>query len=116
MSRWTPDPPDEDRYEVKPVDAADAPRDGEPWMQDGESWTDAIKRLEKKGLASVDLAEWAAHALIDALTTLEQELVKTQDLERAHFLKGLIKRHAQHADAVDLKASEVIDRIVERRR
>ena len=64
----------------------------------------------------VDPAEAAAHALIDALTTLEQEIVSTQDLERAHFLKVLIKRHAQHADAVDLKASEVIDRIVERRR
>lgn len=64
----------------------------------------------------LDPAERAAHTLIDALTTLEQEIVKTTDLERAHFLKGLIKRHAQHADAVDLKASEVIDRIVERRR
>lgn len=64
----------------------------------------------------VDPAEHAAHALIDVLTTLEQEIVQTTDLERAHFLKGLIKRHAQHADAVDLKASAVIDRIVERRR
>lgn len=110
MSRWCQDPPDDDRYSDKPVDVADEPRDG-------ESWLDAFMRVQD-GLLSgaIDPAEHAAHELIDALTTLEHEIVKTTDLERAHVLKGIIKRHFQQANRVDLKASAKIDALIERRR
>lgn len=112
MSRWHQDPPDDDRFEDKPIDAADAPRDGEPWNVEPEDEPDPSAILK----TAIDPAEHAAHVIIDALTTLEQELVKCHDLNRAHALKQLTKRAWQHANLVDGKASDVINRIVERRR
>ena len=98
MSRYSLDEPDLDRYEMKPPDAADVPKDGEPWG------------------ASVDPAEHAAHALIDALMTLELQMVQVTSLERAVSLKHAIRRLYQQMDRVDLKASEKIDELMERRR
>lgn len=97
MSRWHQDPPDDDRYADTPVDVADVPDFDQP---------DPI----------IDPAEVAAHNLIDALTTLEQEVAKATELGRAHTLKQLIKRAYHHVNLVDLKASAKIDDVMERRR
>lgn len=110
MSRWSIDPPDDDRYDMKPPDVADEPKDG-------ESWDDAFIRVQD-GLLSgaIDPAEHAAHALIDALTDLEKEITTATTLERAHQLKALLKRAYVQVNAVDLKASAKIDALIERRR
>ncbi len=66
----------------------------------------------------VDPAEHAAHALIDALTTLEQQISLCSDtnLERAHVLRGMALRHEQDAATVTNLASAKVDAITERLR
>jgi hypothetical protein len=86
--------PDYDRYEPKPIDVQDEPTDDDP----------------------IDPAEHAAHAIIDALATFEQELAITLDLSRVQTLKNLLKRAYASVDSVDLKASAKFDEILERRR
>jgi hypothetical protein len=96
MSRWSYDPPDTDRYEDKPEDV-DVPDFTEPDPP-------------------VDPAEHAAHALIDALTTLEQQIVLATTLERLDVLRKLAKRAEQHATLVNGKCAAAIDTLLERRR
>ena len=98
MSRFALDPPDEDRYNDKPFDPQDEPEDGEPFDP------------------PIDPAEHAAHALIDALATIELQLAQVVDVERAFILKKLIHRTWEQMDRVDLKASAKIDELMERRR
>ena len=97
MSRYAIDPPDEDRWEPKPVEDVDVPDFDQPDPP-------------------VDPAEHAAHAVIDALTDLEQAIATATTLERAHALKQLTRRAYHHVNLVDLKASAKIDDLVERRR
>lgn len=121
MSRYAIDPPDDDRYSEKPIDAADEPQDGEPWIATVEGRGSVLvtpltgTEVNLRAIA-IDPAEHAAHALIDALATLEQEIVKADTLERAHALKQLIKRHYDQVNRVDLLASATIDLCMERRR
>ena len=89
--------PDYDRYEPKPVEDMDVPDFDAPDPP-------------------VDPAEHAAHALIDALSTLEKAIAETQDLERACQLKELTRRAWRQMDKVDSYASGKIDLILERRR
>lgn len=90
--------PDLDRFEQKPFDPQDEPNDGEPYAE------------------AIDPAEHAAHSLIDALCTMEVQLAQVSDLQRAFTLKQIIHRAWERMDRVDLKASEKLDELVERRR
>jgi hypothetical protein len=72
----------------------------------------------------VDPSEHAMHALIDALTTLEQQIVLADKapfssnpqspLERLNALRKLTKRAEQHATLVHNKCADAIDRAMER--
>lgn len=102
-----PDAPDDDRYDDKPVDAADEPHDGEPWP-------DAIQgrgyiRLAPFGDA-IDPAEHATHTIIDAFTTLQMELAKASTTERAFTLRRMIQGlEVQIAAVADAAAQKVED-------
>ncbi len=65
-------------------------------------------------LQLIDPAEHAAHAYIDALTTLEQQIVLAPSLERLNALRQLTKRAEQHATLVHNKCADAIDRAMER--
>lgn len=97
MSRYAINEPDPDRYEPKPLEDVDVPDFDQPDPP-------------------VDPAEHAAHALLEALGTLEQELAQTTDLARAHALKQFTKRAFDAVNRLDLKASAKIDDVMERRR
>lgn len=112
MSRWSYDPPYTDRYEPKPIEDIDVPdftaTDAPPDPSDDLAciaWAQQI-----------DPAEHAAHALIDALTTLEQQIVLAPTLERLNVLRDLTKRAEQHATLVNGKCAAAIDALLERRR
>src|SRR5262245_13592165 len=99
MSRYDqPSEPDFDRYEDKPIDVQDEPQDGEPWG------------------AAVDPAEHAAHALIDALATMERQLAQVTDVQRAIVLKAMLDRAWRSIDRLALAATDKITECVERRR
>jgi hypothetical protein len=127
MSRFDgPTEPDFDRYAPKPHDPQDdldVPDFDQPDIDGGESWTDvAYKHMAQyqKSLhdpsftISIDPAEHAMHALIDALTTLEQQIVLAPSLERLNALRQLTKRAEQHATLVNNKCADAIDRAMER--
>lgn len=97
MSRYAINPPDEDKYEVKPVDDCDVPDFDQPD-------------------SPVDSAEHAAHALIEALGTLAQEIAKATDLERANQLRKMLKRAWADVTRVTDNAGDKVDQILERRR
>jgi hypothetical protein len=93
--------PDPHRYDAKPVEDIDVPDFDTP---------DPI----------IDPAEHAMHALIDALTTLEQQIVlatqlpRDESLRRLNALRQLTKRAEQHATLVNNKCADAIDRAMER--
>lgn len=62
------------------------------------------ERLE----ASIDPAEHAAHAIIDAHGTLDKELMASGSFARALAVKEHIARAFRLLDALDLKASDVL--------
>jgi hypothetical protein len=64
----------------------------------------------------VDPAEHAQHALIDALTTIEQQIVLATTPERLAVLKALTKRAYDYVNLVDLKCTAQMDLIGEARR
>src|SRR5262245_8279401 len=98
MSRWSVNEPDLDRYEDREPDVAYFPKDGQPWS------------------SVVDPAEHAAAQLIDALATMERQLIAVTDVERAVNIKKLVHQAWEQMDRVDLKASHKIDELMERRR
>jgi hypothetical protein len=106
MSRYAINPPDEDKYETKPVEDIDVPDFDAPNFAVVQRFLDP----------PVDPAEHAAHALIDALTTLEQQIVLNYDLERANLLRKMLQRAWQHVDLVSGKAASRVDEILERLR
>jgi len=64
----------------------------------------------------VDPAEHAQHALIDALTTLEQQIVLATTSERLAVLKALTKRAFDYVNLVDLKCTAQMETLGEARR
>lgn len=92
--RFSMDEPDGDRYDDKPVDVQDLPLDGLPW-----GW-------------SVDPAERAVHAAIDAFGTLEKELAKTSTVERALQLRRMLSSVYRHADRIALAATTKVEDLV----
>ena len=79
---------------------------------------DPFPPVEEPWPGAIDPAEHAAHALIDAIATLEQQiaLCPETDLERARQLYALVFRHEAHVQRVTNQASAKVDAILERRR
>jgi predicted nucleotidyltransferase len=108
MSRFVTDEPDFDRYEPK----QDHYSDGTPVYADIPDF-DTPEPI-------IDPAENAMHSLIDALTTLEQQIVlatqlpRDESLRRLNALRKLTKRAEQHATLVHSKCADAIDRAMER--
>ncbi len=77
-----------------------------------------VGTLAERIAAAIDPAEHACHALIDALTTLEQQiaLCGDKDLERANQLRTMLHRHEQYTALVLNKAAAKVDEILERLR
>lgn len=70
------------------------------------------ERCERLTNSSIDPAERAAHSVIDALGTLEVELAKVNDLDRAWQLRRLIQSVYQQADRVSHAAADKVDSFV----
>ncbi len=113
MSRFDgPDEKDYDRYEPKPVEDIDVPDFDQPDTDWADVGTDTVERRDPP----IDPAEHAAHALIDALTTLEQQIALCSDLGRANHLRQMAHRHEQNVALVLNKAAAKVDEILELRR
>ena len=111
MSRYQLDPPDDDRYSDRPIDVQDDLPDGDEDVRvfEGISCTHGVS-------AAIDPAEHAQHALIDALTTIEQQIVLATTMERLSVLKALTKRAYDYVNLVDLKCTAQMNLIREARR
>ena len=102
MSRYDRSDVDpQDRYEDRPVDVADYPRDGQPWP----------KELGREPFP-IDPAELATHRAIDAFDTLQVELAKVSDLERAWQLKRMVDGLWHQADRVNRATMDKIDVLI----
>ncbi len=124
--------PDLDRYEPKPVDDIDVPDFDQPdqptctcWLGTDSTFGDSDQRMKcavhGDSAQAIDPAEHAAHALVDALGTLDQEIAKVldlpreQQLARANQLRKMLKRAWADVTRVTDNASDKVDQILERR-
>jgi hypothetical protein len=115
MSRFAIDPPDDDKYEPKPVEDIDVPDfdqpDPPPTQGDKARAQALLRRWAESDIPTpvvppdgtypdgtpnlrtvVDPAEHAAHALIDVVDTFQKEIASASTLERAHQLRKMLKR------------------------
>jgi len=124
MSRYAIDPPDEDRYEVKPIEDIDVPDfsvslpDGFGLAEDVINQQAAMNRLVSASLDSVDPsidpAEHAAHAVYTALTAFDQQIAAAPTFDRIMALwklaRELEQRAVQTANAAGARADEIVER------
>jgi hypothetical protein len=139
-----PSEPDFDRYEfradedidVPDFTAADVPAALRSLSDDGLvelignlSASSALKELADKQrdynsaqsavldrILPIDPAEHAMHAVIEALSTLEKEIVTAADLARARTLRRMVRDLWQHVTDVTDRAANKEDELVERLR
>jgi len=105
MSRYDgPTEPDYDRYKPKPVEDIDVPDFDQPEIMDS-----VLVYRE-----AIDPAEHAAHALIEALATLDQEIATATTLERANVLRKMLKRAWADVTRVSDNAGDKVDRLMEK--
>lgn len=87
-----------DRYEARPIDVQDLPKDGEPWPSE-------LGR-------AIDPAEHAYHAVLDAFGTLECELAKASTTDRAQVLRRLCGAIYTSADRIALASTAKLEDLV----
>ncbi len=124
--------PDLDRYEtrINDIDVPDFdqsdPRTCTCWLGTDSTFGDSDQRMKcavhGESTQVIDPAEHAAHAIVDALKTLDDEIAKVLDLPReqqlvrANQLRKIMKRAWADVTRVTDNAGDKVDQIVERLR
>ena len=103
-----PDAPDTDRYEDKPIDVADEPKDGELWAE-RLTVREHMERLAFGILAGIDPADHAHHTALDVLQTFEVELAKASTPARAEALLKHLRAIEKAVSRVASAASDKVD-------
>lgn len=110
MSRWSIDPPDDDRYDDKPLDAADIPADGDPWVTTNQFAFDIVTNIATVPREqAIDPAEHAATRVLEAFETLDVELAKCSTVNRALVLRTIVGHLYHQADRLALAATAKLD-------
>lgn len=135
MSRWHQDPPDEDRFNDRPIDVQDEPQDDpEPPVEPFEARITTLTPIEAETLTlqatynrfqsqmldsvdpPVDPAEHAAHDMIDALSRFEREIALAGDADRMFTIWHALQRVTARCLEVADKAGDKTERLIGGRR